>query len=204
MNNFFSRRGVNIDISNACALECPNCPRQFQFRDRGLRVPGKNLTLDDFKKVSSFFDSIDFEGQLSDPVHNPDFIEMLEICYENNNRVEIHNASSGKKKDWYYRAFEANPNANWVFSIDGLPSSSFIYRVNQDGEKLFDVMKSARLYLDVKPTWQYIVFSYNENEIDEAIELANKIDVNFYLLLSSRWLSINDPLMPSKEYRAAK
>jgi len=204
MNTFFSRRGVNIDISNACALECPNCPRQFQFRDRGLRVPGKNLTINDFKKVSNFFDSIDFEGQLSDPVHNPNFIEMLKICKQNNNRVEIHNASSGKKKDWYYKAFEANPKASWVFSIDGLPSRSFIYRINQDGEKLFDVMKSARLCLDVKPTWQYIVFSYNENEIDEAIKLANKIDVNFYLLLSSRWLSKSDPLMPSEAYRAAK
>ncbi len=193
--NFFERKSVNIDITSRCGLECPNCQRQFEYKDKGLKVPGHDISVENFKKVLRFMNRINFEGQYSDPVHHPKFIEYLKMC-RNNVEVEIHNASSQKPKRWYIEAFKANPNAYWVFAIDGLPQESFIYRVNQDGQKLYDIMKESVKYLETKPTWQYIVFSYNENHIDQAIDLANEAGVNFYLLQSARWLSSTDPLMP--------
>lgn len=199
--NFLRRRGVNIDISNLCALECPRCQRQTMFRDRGLPVPGENISIENFKKVLNFFKFINFEGQYSDPVHHPQFIDLLSLCYKKNKDVMVHNGSSTKPKKWYYTAFEANPTAEWVFAIDGLPEESHKYRVNQDGVKLYEVMCEARRRLDTKPTWQYIVFNYNENNIDDAIKLAAEADVNFYVLQSARWISNNDPFMPSEKYR---
>ena len=201
-NNFFSRRGVNIDLSNRCPLECPRCHRQMSYRDNGLTVPGKDISIENFKKVVAFFDFVNFEGQLSDPVHHQSFIELLKMCYKSNKLALIQNASSAKSKEWYVEAFKANPNATWRFSIDGLPEESNKYRIHQNGPKLFDIMVESTKYLVNKPIWQYIVFSYNENSIDAAVALAKEVNVRFYLLLSSRWRGNNDWLMPTKpEYR---
>ena len=38
-NKFFLRRSVNMDITHRCALECPNCPRQYDYKNKGLSVP---------------------------------------------------------------------------------------------------------------------------------------------------------------------
>ena len=201
VQKFFARRAVNIDITHRCSLECPRCPRQYLFKDRGLTVPGDDLSMENFKKVLRFMDHIDFEGQYSDPVHHPKFIEYLKMCRDKVS-VEVHNGSSQKPKRWYIEAFEANPDVHWIFSIDGLPEESHIYRVNQDGQKLYDIMKESVKYLKRKPTWQYIIFGYNEDHIDQAIELAREAGVNFYLLQSSRWLDDDDPLMPKNpKYR---
>ena len=202
-NNFFSgSRGVNIDLSNRCPLECPRCARQYDFRNKGLTVPGSDISIENFKKVVDFFDGINFEGQLSDPVHHASFIELLKMCYESKTEAWIQNASSAKSKEWYIEAFKSNPDALWRFSIDGLPEESNIYRINQDGPKLFDIMVESKKYLVNKPVWQYIIFKYNEDSIDAAIKLAKEAGVKFYLLQSSRWIGNDDVLMPTKpEYR---
>ena len=196
---FWNRRSVNLDITHRCAIECPNCPRQYDYRDKGLKVPGQDLSDSNFEKIIDFMKYIDFEGQYSDPVHHPKFIEFLEKSYVKKIEVEIHNASSVKSLKWYIKAFKAHPYAKWIFGIDGLPKDSHKYRINQDGEKLFNIMKESVNYLKAKPTWQYIVFRYNQNDIDEAIKLADSIGVNFYKLISSRWRGPNDPLKPTTE-----
>ena len=201
-SNFFKRRTVNIDITHICALQCPRCQRQLWFRDHSKKVRGEPLTLNDFDKVAKHFTRyIDFEGTLSDPVHHPKFIDFLKICYDKKIFTEIHNASSTKSREWYIKSFKANPQAKWMFSIDGLPKDSHKYRINQDGEKLFNIMVEGTKYLEITPIWQYIVFSYNEHTIEEAKALANKHGIDFYLMQSSRWLGYDDPYIPSEKYR---
>ena len=102
------------------------------------------------------------------------------------------------------KAFKANPEAKWVFGIDGLPEQSHIYRINQDGKKLFNLMIESKKYLKQLPVWQYLVFKYNEDNILKAQEIAKKEGVTFMLLQSSRWNSENDPLRPSKKYNMSK
>ena len=84
----------------------------------------------------------------------------------------------------------------WVFGIDGLPKDSCMYRINQDGEKLFDIMLESKKHLNTTPMWQYIIFSYNEKDVDEARKMAQDNGVNFSLCYSSKWLNENDPYMP--------
>ena len=196
---FAKRDGVNLDTTFRCPLMCPNCQRQ-EYTHFNRKVPGQDISIHNFKKVINFFEHINFEGQLSDPVHHPKFIEMLKMCKANKNIVSIQHSSAGKPIKWYREAFEAHKQAHWRFSMDGLPESSPTYRINQDSKKLFEIMKIAIDVLETKPSWQYIVFKYNENEIDEAIKLANKIGINFYLVKSSRWKGENDPFKPSEKW----
>jgi len=196
-NKFFLRKKINIDITYRCPLMCPNCQRQTRFTSKGLKVPGEDISLENFEKISKHFKRINFCGQVSDPVHHPNFLEILEITRRNNNSVSVHHASAAKPEKWYPKAFKANPNATWWFGIDGLPEDSHKYRVNQDGEKLFRIMLESKKYLKTDPIWQYIIFNYNENDIDYARLLAEKSGVNFMTLLSSRWIGENDPLRPT-------
>ena len=196
-----SKKGINIDISNRCPLECMRCQRQTNFTLEGRKVYGRDATMDEIRKLSDYFSSFNFCGQLSDPVHNEYFIDILRLCKMKNVDGVIHNASSLKSKEWYIEAFQAHPDMRWVFGIDGLPKDSCLYRINQDGEKLFDIMIESKKHLNTTPSWQYIIFKYNEKDIDEARELAKKNGVNFNLTYSSKWFSEDDPLRPkNKDY----
>lgn len=196
---FFSRgyQPLNIDISYRCPLECPQCGRQRHFRNNGQKVPGKDLSLENFEKIAKHFKLISFCGQYSDPVHHPRFIDFLDVCKKQNVYTEVSTASSFKSKDWFVTAFKTYPKARWIFGIDGMPEQSHHYRKNQNGKKLFEIMCEAKKHLVHKPIWQFIIFSFNENHIDDAIQLAGKNLLEFKIINSARWDNPNDPLKPS-------
>ena len=196
-----SKKGINIDISNRCPLECMRCQRQTNFTLEGRKVYGRDATMDEIRKLSDYFSSFNFCGQLSDPVHHPHFVEILEYLYKKDIQVTVHNASSQKPMKWYIKAFQAHPKAKWIFAIDGLPEESNMYRINQDGVKMFEVAKEAKKHLKQTPSWQYIVFSYNEHNLEKAKQMAIDEGLMFIVLHSSRWMNEDDPLRPKqKEY----
>ncbi len=181
---------VTIDLSNTCTLECEKCRRQ-EYRSvnhppGGLR--GKNMSLDDFDKVIEYFNNISVCGQVSDPIFNPWFHEMAARAYKKGKHFHVATAATSKKHDeeWYRKAFEAHPDAKWTFGIDGLPEESCMYRINQDGEFLFEMAKLCAKMCKISE-WQYIVFSYNEDHIEEAYKMAKENGIVFMLNISGRW-----------------
>ena len=196
-NSFFDRRHkrLNIDLSHRCPLECLRCGRQRSFTSKGLKVPGRDLTISEFNKILDWFPRISFCGQYSDPIHHPQINELLKITKERGTKVEVHLASSLKPMKHYIEAFKANPKANWIFGIDGIPEESHKYRVNQDGRKLYNIMLESKKYLYTKPLWQFIIFSFNEHSIDECMKMAKDVDVDFILVNSARWTDDDDWLM---------
>jgi MoaA/NifB/PqqE/SkfB family radical SAM enzyme len=183
---FGSNKNLNIDIGVRCTLQCPECIRTL-YKVYNKPIPGKDMTIDQFDKISNFFinRSIHFCGTWSDPIFNPDFISMLKMCKSKNIRAVVHTAASHKPEQWYIDAFLANTDAEWRFGIDGVPLQSHVYRVNQDGTKLFKLMlKAKRLGLYV--SWQYILFNYNQKSLDTAKKIAKKYKIKFYLIETNR------------------
>jgi len=187
---------INLDITHRCTLQCSRCNRAT-FASRGIKVPGEDMTIENFKKVIDYFEEVYFCGQISDPIFHPQFTEFLKLL--KGKRTVIHTAASHKKEEWYRKAFEANTDAYWTFGIDGLPKDSHKHRKNQDGEHLFKMACiAAKMGLLVK--WQYLIFSYNENDIEEARQLAKDNNLILELQKSSRFWE-GDPLKPkNKEY----
>tara|TARA_B100002019_G_scaffold89303_1_gene77257 strand:- start:2369 stop:2989 length:621 start_codon:yes stop_codon:yes gene_type:complete len=187
---------INLDITHRCTLQCQRCNRAI-FAARGLKVPGEDMTMENFKKIIDYFEEVYFCGQISDPIFHPQFIEFLKLL--KGRKTVIHTAASHKKEEWYKKAFEANTDAYWTFGIDGLPKDSHKYRKNQDGEHLFKMAcMAAKMGLLVK--WQYLIFSYNENDIEEARKMAKDNNIILELQKSSRFWE-GDPLMPkNKDY----
>jgi MoaA/NifB/PqqE/SkfB family radical SAM enzyme len=194
---FFDRNEVLIDLTHRCPLECPRCQRQLYFKDLGKVVPGKDISLETIDKLTDKFEHVCFGGQLSDPIHHPKFIDVLKICHKKSIGVKVQTASSHKSMNWYREAWQAHPDAQWQFGIDGLPEESHNYRVNQDGKKLFEVMCDAKSHLNTVPIWQYIIFKFNEGSIEKVKQMAKDNELRLLIMYSSRWLPRNDPLKPS-------
>ncbi len=179
------RKAINIESSTRCTLECPKCERKY-LESNNIPFVGGDMSVSDFTKVMEYYDIIRFIGNISDPIFAPNLIDFLKLTYENKKKTVLHTAASHKTPTWYMKAFKANVDAKWIFGIDGLPKDSHNYRINQDGEHLFDMMKLA-INCGLSPVWKYIVFKYNQNDIDEARALAEYNGIEFKLVQSSRF-----------------
>ena len=185
------KKEINLDITNKCSLKCPGCTRQKSYG--GKNLPGSDIDIESWEKITDYFDRIHLCGQISDPTHHNDFFTFLKIAIRKNVSLVISVAASYRSQSWFTRAFllTRNRDVEWVFGIDGLPADSNKYRINQDGEKLYGIMKRCAA-LGNKATWQYIVFNYNENDIDTCMSMARSINVTFKKILSSRWNGIEN------------
>jgi len=181
-----SAKNWNLDISTRCTLECPECVRT-RYMLKGNTIPKKDITLDQFKKIADIAENkrIHFCGTWGDPVFNPDFIEMLKVCREKNIKTVVSNAASHRHESWYNKAFAANLDAEWWFGIDGLPQQSHLYRKNQDGNKLFNIMLLGR-DLGVPVVWQYIIFNYNKDNVKKAKKTAKEHSINIMFIDTKR------------------
>jgi len=192
MSFFEARDSINLDITFRCPIACSKCPRQQYYKHNNLAIEGMDMSMSAFIKILAHFKRISFCGQISDPVNHPEFINFLKLTCLLNKTVGVHTANSHKSFEWYEQAFLANPNAFWYFGLSGLPKDSHKYRVNQNGERLFQIMLLAKKILKTKPLWQYIVFSYNENDVEIAKEIAAKEGFVLKLLLSTRYNQVDN------------
>ena len=178
----FYTKPINLDITNRCPLQCPACLRQ---KPMYKRTNYKEMTTSEIKKIAKTFEYIEFCGQQSDPLVHPNILEFIFICQVG--KLDIHTATSHKKKNFYKEAFDTSgEKTSWIFGLDGLPEESHIYRINQDGIHLYEMMKlGAKMGINI--IWQYIVFNYNQDHIEQAKQMAKDDGIEFKICLSSRW-----------------
>lgn len=187
-------RQVNLDITHRCTLQCPRCQRVFY----NGKPPGRDMTFDEFEKVLFYYPSVVLCGQRGDPIFHPQLPKFLHQAHEQSVSIEVFTAATGKPLEWYIQCFEANKHATWYFGIDGVPEDSHLYRINQNGEKLFEAMVLAR-ELGLNVVWNYLVFKYNEDDVEYCRQLAAHHDIKFEKIISSRWIE-NDPYKPTADF----
>lgn len=192
MDPTYFYKNINLDITHRCKLQCHKCMRQEY---PGLHKRGHDISLKSFKKICKQFKHITLCGQMGDCIYHPKFIELMLIGKRIPMLVETN--GFGKSLGWWSKAFSFK-NITWCFALDGLPKDSHKYRKNQNGEDVFEIMKYG-VRLGAKVIWNYIVFKYNENDISVAKELAEKYNITFNLVMSSRW-DKNDSFKPSKYF----
>ena len=185
MKNSFLKKPVNLDITNRCTLQCPACQRQTGWYNRHRHL-FNDMSVEDLQKfIDSKFTYLEFCGQQSDPMAHPNILEFISMCYSIT--LDIHTATSHKKKEFYEEAFyRSGMKTKWIFGLDGLPEESHKHRINQDGVYLYKMMKlGASMGINVK--WQYIVFNYNQDHIEQAKKMSNDDGIEFGLAFSDRW-----------------
>lgn len=176
---------LNLEITNKCRIKCPACQRQID----PSHIKGTRETkFEKLKLILDVFPSINFSGQISDPIYHREFHNILAYLKPENSYLMCTNGH-GFDEEWWRKSFELTKNLRefkWRFGIDGLPKDSHKYRVGQDGEQVFEMMKLGAK-MGARIEWQYIVFKYNEHDIDEARTLATKNGIKFVLTKSNRF-----------------
>ena len=87
-----------------------------------------------------------------------------------------------------------------IFGLDGLPEESHKHRINQNGVFIYEMMKLG-VKIGCNIVWQYIVFNYNQDHIEQARQMAKDEGIEFKLSFSSRWNGMEN-YKPKDEYCA--
>lgn len=171
----------NIDASHRCIFKCPQCIRQKNLSQPQIRR-SFDLEPEQFQKIFDYYPyALTFCGQISDPIYHPNFLELLSMTSGSGKAIRIATVGSGKSDAWWDEAFSYGVGENaWYFGVDGIDEKSEQYRIGSKFEDQWKRMKQGR-DLGHVIVWQYIIFGYNEHEVERAIEIAK--EENFALLL---------------------
>lgn len=195
MISYSQSKAIQLEITRRCPLECPKCSRQ---KDKGRYTSNVDMPvsfIENFLKNNSY-EYIHLCGKLGDPIYHPKALEFVKICKKYSKKLRLNTNGSGKKISWWEEYYSIiSDKDETVFGIDGLEDTSSNYRVNQDWKSSFEALKlGAKLGKTV--IWQWIPFSFNEEQISEAQALAKRYNIPLMILKSSRW-QLNDPLQPT-------
>lgn len=212
MNQKYAR--PNIDASHRCVFRCPQCIRQKEISQAQIKR-SFDLAPENFEKIMNYYDNgITFCGQISDPIYHPNFLQFLKMLDGQGRAVRIATVGSGKSDAWWEEAWSYGKGENaWYFGVDGIDEKSELYRVGSKFDDVWSRMKQGR---DLGHTivWQYIIFGYNEHEVDRAIEIAKEENFALLLIKTNRGFNPNNGLyrktvkmemgQPSKQNTADK
>lgn len=176
----------NLDISHRCILRCPQCIRQKNTSQNQIKR-SFDLSEENFQKILNYYNNgIIFCGQISDPIYHPNFLSFLKLCDGQKRAIRIATNGSGKSKEWWEEAFKYGKGENvWYFGVDGIDEKSEIYRVGSNFKEVWETMKLGKS-LGHTIVWQYIIFGYNEHEIDLAMDIAKREDFSLLFVKTNR------------------
>jgi hypothetical protein len=185
----------NIDASHRCIFKCPQCVRQKTLSQDQIKR-SFDLEEKNFQKILDYYDyGITFCGQISDPIYHPRFLNLLKICDGQEKAVRIATVGSGKNDAWWKEAYSYGVGENaWYFGVDGIDEKSELYRIGSNFQDVWSRMKQGR-DLGHVIVWQYIIFGYNEHEIDKAINIAEKEDFALLFVNTNRGFNPDSPLL---------
>ena len=179
----------NMDLSHRCILRCPQCLRQ---KVEGLPRIARSFDIDpnEFRKILSYYEhQITFCGQISDPIYHLQFLTFLEIMdgLGKGLRVATNGTNTkGMDEKWWEKAYSYGLGENcWYFGVDGLDKKSELYRIGSNFEQVWETMKMG-VAMGHPIVWQYIIFGYNEHEIERAKEMAEEEGITLLLINTNR------------------
>jgi MoaA/NifB/PqqE/SkfB family radical SAM enzyme len=194
--------GFHLELTNICTLKCPGCART-NFIDR-FPAKWKNYSIN-LQDLKNFLD-IDISGinfllcgVYGDPIYHPQFFEVCEWLKVNNANIQVTTNGSYRNEEWWKKlASILDKNDNITWSIDGLPDNFTEYRINGDWNSIETGIKTITR-TNIKTSWKYIVFKYNQYDIDDAKKLSQDLNIdNFKIHYSDRWNNDTDHYKPDE------
>ncbi|MCI0445505.1 radical SAM protein [bacterium] len=175
---------LNIDVTNGCQLSCPMCPTGLKQQDR----PIGNLSQDLFKslldEIGDFVFFIDFFNW-GEPLINKKLDEYIKIANQKKIWTTISTNLSLPLSDQRIQDIIESGLSEMIISADGAsPETYSTYRQGGDFEL---VMQNMQRFVRMKKSlgrknpyiiWRFLVFGFNENEIQKASDLANQYEVD--------------------------
>lgn len=162
---------VSVCATTKCNAYCSMCSRTE--RAKAGKLMSADMDLEILFKILPRTDFLSLNGIYGDFVLHPNALAFLQT--EEARRVPlIEIATNGaSKNDSFWSQLGEIPNVRVVFGIDGLEDTHHIYR----GTSYKRVMHNMKTYIKSGGTaiWQFIVFQYNQHQIQEASALAKEL-----------------------------
>ena len=200
---------VQIDLTHRCRLGCPKCQRFVPFgpeQGKRRKFLNEEHTVADIAKIAgdgSQYKYWSLCGSIGDAIYHPHIFDIIKYIKETSNgTINIYTNGSGKTPEWWTELYSIlNPKTDdIIFGVDGLADTAHLYRKHINFEQTIAAMQMGADKGFYKNGWHYIIFNFNEHQVEEAELLAKKIGINFLMLKSGRWTGPDDPLLPSKKW----
>jgi MoaA/NifB/PqqE/SkfB family radical SAM enzyme len=177
--------GFHIEPTNICTLKCSGCARTRFIDQWPQHWHNHSLDIDqllNFLDVDLSTKSINLCGNYGDPIYHPDFVNFVKRLKETNITLSIITNGSYKKREWWQELTELlSDRDKIIFSIDGTPDNFTQYRKNADWESIqIGIETSAASRCQTE--WKYIPFSFNEDSIDQAKQLASRLGIDRFII----------------------
>jgi len=174
---------LTTELTFRCNAKCPACHR-LKIDKINLNDPKYTYTLESFKQLFSpnLLNNLEWlilNGNFGDSIMNKDFRDIIAYVKEHGTRLNIH--TNGGVHDHNYWTDVGNILTDQDilnFDLDGLEDTHHIYRINT---KFNNVLANAKSTIATKRPqvhWKYIVFNYNQHQVETAKQLAK--DLNFH------------------------
>ena len=194
MNDYKFGDGLHLELTSRCRLACPYCERtrfkgDYKIGDMPRELVFRLAENPNFKKIM-------LSGTLGDPIYHPHFLEIVKKIKQSGKELRIATNGSGKKLKWWENVFNQLSHRDKVcFGLDGLQDTAHLYRINTNFHQVLEAMKLGAAINKAQIEWQFILFSFNQHQIEEANQLAQEFGIKFTIVKSGRFKS-DDPLLP--------
>jgi MoaA/NifB/PqqE/SkfB family radical SAM enzyme len=196
---------VHLETTQLCQASCPMCDRNKNGGDVNHFLKNKSLSIEQFKHIFTIpflkqLKTVYFCGNHGDPIFAPDCLDMFKYMREVNPYLNLGMTTNGgaRKPEWWEELAKYKVHVN--FSIDGLEDTNHHYRQGV-------VWKNVEENLDAfitsggKADWTFLVFNYNEHQVELARQYSKLLGVNkFVPKKSGRYITAN---MEKKEEHQA-
>ena len=171
-----------IEVTTYCNAACPQCPRN----NNGSGI-NPYLTLEHLPRsvIDRAFDAelcnrlrqVFFCGSYGDPIMHPEFLDILRDFRRKCPTLWLYLHTNGgvhSTEYWQEMAKIIGGYGQVDFNIDGLGSTNQLYRRNTDFHK---IINNATAFISAggRAVWNFIVFEHNQDQVDQAKELSEKI-----------------------------
>lgn len=186
---------IQVDHTSRCNLLCLQCARVHQG-NLNPSLPMDELQLSDYQNIFSQslpqLQEMFFCGNYGDASVSQSFLPALEYLRQSRPLLTLKLSTNGsaRQPDWWRElaVHLRGPRDLVAFSIDGLENTNSIYRVNSQWNKIVE-NASAFIQAGGRARWDFLVFSHNEHQVEEARALAKKLGfVSFTVKRSNRFL----------------
>jgi len=183
----------HLEPSAVCTLKCPRCPRTEH-----PNTPWLNYNMD-LEFVKSFLtpdilknqvQRITMCGDVGDPIYCKDYIEICRYIKSINPKIHIFTITNGsyKKPAWWAELGSVLNQYDTVnFSVDGYDNdSNNLYRINSNWDSIIEGIQSLRKSnSQVFINWAAIVFSFNQDQLDNIAQQAKLLGMDGLQLTKS-------------------
>ena len=203
---------IQIELTNYCNAACPQCER-FHLKELSEQTPEErevrwkgstnwdlslNNTYISLKEIKETFikgrwkhlDNIHYCGNVDEPVINPDIIEIIKHMDTLAPNIKMHIATNGgiRSIEFWKELGELSASMNErlmvVWGIDGLEDTNHLYRKNVEWSRL---RENWRAYISAggRAKWQFIVFSWNQHQLNEVKSYSESENFNRFHIVQS-------------------